>query len=50
MSAVPKQLLHEAVTAKKASIQPFAASDKVYVEGSSPDIRVPLRKVSQSGR
>jgi phosphomethylpyrimidine synthase len=48
MSAVPKQFLHEAVTAKKASIQPFAASEKVYVQGSSPDIRVPLRKISQS--
>jgi len=48
MSAVPKPILHEAVTAKKASIQPFAASEKIYVQGSSPDIRVPLRKVSQS--
>ena len=47
MSAVPK-LVHEAVTAKNASIQPFAASEKTYVQGSSPDIRVPLRKVSQS--
>jgi phosphomethylpyrimidine synthase len=47
MSAVPKQV-HEAVTAKVASIQPFAASEKFYVQGSSPDIRVPLRKVSQS--
>jgi len=48
MSAVPKHVLHEAVTAKKASIKPFAASEKVYVEGSSPDIRVPLRKITQS--
>jgi phosphomethylpyrimidine synthase len=47
MSAVPKQV-HEAVTAMKASIQPFAASEKVYVQGSSPDIQVPFRKVSQS--
>ncbi len=47
MSAVQKQV-HEAVTAMKASIQPFAASEKVYVQGSSPDIQVPFRKVSQS--
>ena len=47
MSAVPKQV-HEAVTAMKASIQPFTASEKVYVQGSSPDIQVPFRKVSQS--
>jgi len=48
MSAVPKQMLHEAVTAKKASIQPFTASEKIYAQGTSPDIRVPFRKVSQS--
>ncbi|HWP00670.1 MAG TPA: phosphomethylpyrimidine synthase ThiC [Methylococcus sp.] len=48
MSAVPQSLLHEAVTAKRASIRPFAASEKVYVEGSRPDLRVPMRKVSQS--
>jgi phosphomethylpyrimidine synthase len=48
MSALPQEFLHEAVTAKKASIQPFAASEKIYVEGSRPDLRVPMRKVSQS--
>ncbi|GAB6048207.1 phosphomethylpyrimidine synthase ThiC [Methyloparacoccus murrellii] len=48
MSAVPKTVLHDAVTAKQASIQPFAASEKVYIEGSRPDIRVPMRKISQS--
>lgn len=48
MSAIPQEFLHEAVTAKKASIQPFAASEKVYIQGSRPDIRVPMRKVSQS--
>jgi phosphomethylpyrimidine synthase len=49
MSAIPAEThLHDAVTAKRASIQPFAASEKVYIEGSRPDIRVPMRKVSQS--
>jgi len=48
MSAVPQEFLHEAVTAKKASIQPFAASEKVYVEGGQSGVRVPMRKVSQS--
>jgi phosphomethylpyrimidine synthase len=49
MSAIPADtLLHDAVTAKRASIKPFAASEKVYVQGSRPDIRVPMRKVSQS--
>jgi phosphomethylpyrimidine synthase len=48
MNAIPKTILRDAVTAKRASIQPFAASEKVYIEGSRSDIRVPMRKVSQS--
>ena len=48
MNAIPQDFLHQAVTAKRASIQPFAASEKFYVEGSRPDIRVPMRKVTQS--
>lgn len=48
MSAVPDTHLHDAVTAKQASIKPFAASEKVYVQGSRPDVRVGMRKVSQS--
>jgi len=48
MSALPENLLHDAVTAKRASIKPFTASEKVYVEGSRSDIRVPMRKISQS--
>ena len=48
MSAFPDKFLHEAVTAKRTSIQPFAASEKVYVQGSRPDIRVPMRKIVQS--
>ncbi|MFO1417166.1 MAG: phosphomethylpyrimidine synthase ThiC [Methylotetracoccus sp.] len=48
MSAIPKEFLHEAVQGKIASISPFSASEKVYVEGSRADVRVPMRKVSQS--
>ena len=48
MNALPETFVHDAVTAKRASIKPFAASEKVYVEGSRPDIRVPMRKISQS--
>ncbi|MFN5745217.1 MAG: phosphomethylpyrimidine synthase ThiC [Methylococcaceae bacterium] len=48
MNAIPDNVLHDAVTAKRASIQPFAASEKVYVQGSRADLRVPMRKVSQS--
>lgn len=48
MSAIENSFIHEAVTEKRASIKPFAASEKIYVEGSRPDLRVPMRKVSQS--
>jgi len=48
MSAFPEEFLHEAVTAKRASIKPFAASEKIYVQGSRPDVRVPMRQVVQS--
>jgi phosphomethylpyrimidine synthase len=48
MNALPEQFPHQAVAAKRASIQPFAASEKTYVAGSRPDIRVPMRRIAQS--
>ncbi|MEO1766454.1 phosphomethylpyrimidine synthase ThiC [Thiobacter aerophilum] len=40
----------DAATAKvdEAAIQPFPNSRKIYVEGSRPDIRVPMREIRQS--
>ena len=35
-------------TVDEAAIEPFPNSRKVYVEGSRPDIRVPMREISQS--
>ena len=35
-------------TADQAAIKPFPNSHKIYVEGSRPDIRVPMRAISQS--
>ncbi|RJG15381.1 phosphomethylpyrimidine synthase ThiC [Massilia cavernae] len=35
-------------TVDQAAIAPFPNSTKVYIEGSRPDIRVPMRAVSQS--
>ncbi|ANG64557.1 phosphomethylpyrimidine synthase ThiC [Marinobacterium aestuarii] len=34
------------VVADVASVQPFPKSRKVYIEGSRPDIRVPMREIS----
>ena len=47
MAANPKFL---AATARvdDAAIKPLPGSQKIYVEGSRPDIRVPMREVSQS--
>jgi len=35
-------------TVDRAAIEPFPNSRKVYIEGSRPDIRVPMRAISQS--
>src|SRR5471030_940483 len=47
MSAIPKFI---AATAHvdDAAVQPLPNSHKVYVQGSLPDIRVPMRQISQS--
>ncbi len=47
MNANP-QFLAATATVDEAAIQPLPNSAKVYVEGSRPDIRVPMRAVSQS--
>ena len=43
-------LKFDAATARvdSAAIEPFPNSTKVYIEGSRPDIRVPMRAVAQS--
>lgn len=38
--------LSETAKVDEASVQPFPNSTKIYVEGSTPDIRVPMREVS----
>jgi phosphomethylpyrimidine synthase len=46
MSAVLNDLPLTAVSSVR--IDPYPASEKVYVQGSRPDIRVPMRKISLS--
>ena len=53
MSAVPKavadQLTQTRADALSAEVrEPFAKSRKIYVTGSRPDIRVPMREISQT--
>jgi len=47
MNANPKFIAASAHV-DEAAVQPLPRSRKVYVEGSRPDIRVPMREVSQS--
>ncbi|MFP5429811.1 MAG: phosphomethylpyrimidine synthase ThiC [Gammaproteobacteria bacterium] len=42
----PEQTLSQSARVDIAALAPFPASRKVYVEGSRPDIRVPMREVS----
>jgi len=47
MSANPK-FLSATARVDEAAIQPLPNSRKIYVSGSRPDIRVPMREISQS--
>jgi phosphomethylpyrimidine synthase len=40
--------LSATATVDEAAIQPLPKSRKIYVQGSRPDIRVPMREISQS--
>ncbi|MBL8507757.1 phosphomethylpyrimidine synthase ThiC [Chitinimonas sp. JJ19] len=44
----PSKFLSQTAHVDEASVQPFPASRKIYVEGSRPDIRVPMREISQT--
>jgi phosphomethylpyrimidine synthase len=46
MSLQHTKKLSESAQVDQQSIQPFPRSQKVYVQGSRPDIRVPMREIS----
>ncbi len=41
----PQMLLRESAQVDAASVQPLPASSKIYLTGSRPDIRVPMREI-----
>ena len=47
MNAIPK-FLSATATVDQAAIAPLPNSRKIYVEGSRPDMRVPMREIRQS--
>ncbi|MHB1241382.1 MAG: phosphomethylpyrimidine synthase ThiC, partial [Gammaproteobacteria bacterium] len=48
MSAIPDEFIQRAAQVLEDAVRPFPNSRKVYVAGSRPDLRVPMREVSQS--
>ncbi len=47
MNAIPK-FLNKSAQVDEAAVKPFPKSRKTYVEGSRPDIRVPMREIALS--
>ena len=48
MSAIPNDFVQQTTRLSEAVTKPFPNSRKVYVEGSRPDLRVPMREVTLS--
>lgn len=46
MSAIKERVLSQTAQVDKAAIENFPNSRKIYVEGSRPDIRVPMREIT----
>jgi len=46
MSSIPEEFLSKTAKVGDASIQPLPNSRKIYVQGSRPDIRVPMREIT----
>ncbi|MDQ2076454.1 phosphomethylpyrimidine synthase ThiC [Marinimicrobium sp. ABcell2] len=41
-----QKILSESAQVDQASVQPFTGSRKIYITGSRPDLRVPMREIS----
>jgi phosphomethylpyrimidine synthase len=48
MNAQPTELLRQTQQLSESVTQPILGSKKVYIEGSRPDIRVPMREIALS--
>ncbi len=48
MSAIPDEFIKRTARLSEAVTRPFPGSRKIHVEGSRPDIRVPMREIAQS--
>jgi phosphomethylpyrimidine synthase len=48
MNAIPEEIVKKTVNVTEAVLKPFPASEKVYVQGSRDNLRVPMRKIALS--
>jgi len=48
MSAIPEDFIKKTARLSDAVTRPFPNSTKIHVQGSRPDIRVPMREVAQA--
>jgi len=48
MSAIPEEFIKKTTQLSDDVTRPFPNSTKIYVQGSRPDIRVPMRQVQQA--
>ncbi len=48
MNAVPESILSKTAEVDSAAVKPLPNSRKIYVEGSRPDIQVPMREIKVS--
>ena len=46
MSAVPEEFVRRTDALAEEAVRPFANSRKIYVAGSRPDLRVPMREIT----
>ncbi|MGV6825708.1 MAG: phosphomethylpyrimidine synthase ThiC [bacterium] len=46
MSAIPEDFIAKTSQLSEQATRPFPAAEKIYVTGSRPDIRVPMREIS----
>jgi len=47
MNAIPEEFIRKAASLSEEVTRPYYKSRKFYVQGSRPDIRVPMREISQ---
>jgi phosphomethylpyrimidine synthase len=48
MNSVPSELIRQTEQLSEAVTRPIPGSRKIHVEGSRPDLRVPMREIAQT--